>query len=138
MFAPCQSSSQTNRAFLINFLLSSDAEILLLSTRLSMRIGAKTCKDVYAMCTRLPTELPFCIPTLVVGFSLSLSLSLSPFVLAGCRMGASKWGFLDKSTHSPRNPHSYSAGILLAQVGSVGSVLLFSPSKTGSPKLEVQ
>ncbi len=51
----------TSNALLISFLLSSVAEIL------SIRIGAKCAKT----CMRrghIPTELPFCIAQLVVGF----------------------------------------------------------------------
>ncbi len=38
------SHTQTNNALLINFRLSSDAEILLIKHRLSMQIGAKRAK----------------------------------------------------------------------------------------------
>ena len=40
----------TNSALLINFRPSSDAEIFVNEHRLSMRIGAKTCKNVRATC----------------------------------------------------------------------------------------
>ncbi len=40
----------TDDALLINFLLGSDAEIFVNKHRLSMRIGAQTCKNVHAMC----------------------------------------------------------------------------------------
>ena len=53
----------TNSALLINFRLSSDAEILLIKCRLSIRIGAKT-----SHCVHIPTVLPFCIPPLVVEY----------------------------------------------------------------------
>ncbi len=47
---------------LINFWLSSDAEILLVQCQLSIQVGAE--QKVYAMCTtvHVPTKLPFCIP----------------------------------------------------------------------------
>ncbi len=41
----------TNNALLINFLPSSDAEILFNNHRPSIRVGAKTCKNVYVTCT---------------------------------------------------------------------------------------
>ena len=58
----------TNNATLINFPLSSDAEIFVNNRRLSMQIGAKRAKNVYAMhVVHIPTELPFCVPPLLVG-----------------------------------------------------------------------
>ncbi len=60
----------TNNALLINFRLSSDAEILLLSTDLAyIPNRCQTCKNVYAMCIDIyiPIDLSFCIPPLIVG-----------------------------------------------------------------------
>ena len=58
--------SPTNNAPLINFFLSSDAKILLISTDWARKSAPKRAK----MCmrrARVPTELPFCRPPLVVG-----------------------------------------------------------------------
>ncbi len=61
-------ASPTSDALLINFRLSSDAEIFVNKHRLSLQIGAKRAKTcmqgVY-----VPTDLPFCMPQLVVGLS---------------------------------------------------------------------
>ncbi len=46
-----QSTQPTNNALVLNFLLSSEAEIFVDERRPSTQVGAKTCKDVYAMCT---------------------------------------------------------------------------------------
>ncbi len=40
----------TGNALLINFLLSSDADVLISNRRPSMQIGAQTCKNACAMC----------------------------------------------------------------------------------------
>ena len=50
-FSPTHIPYTTNSGPLINFWLSSDAEILLLSTDWAYKIDAKTCKNVHAMCT---------------------------------------------------------------------------------------
>ena len=55
----------TNNALLINFRLSSDAEILLISTDRAYKSAPNMQK-----CVCIPTELPFYIPPLVVGFFL--------------------------------------------------------------------
>ncbi len=47
----CHVTHPTNSALLINFLLSSDAEILSLSTDWALQSGGKTCKNVYTTCT---------------------------------------------------------------------------------------
>ncbi len=55
-----------NNSLLINFRLSSDAEILLTNTDRACELSPKRAKT----CTqrvRIPTELPFCMPPLVVG-----------------------------------------------------------------------
>ncbi len=56
----------TNNAPLIGFRLSSDAEILLISSDWACKNRAKRAKTCmqYAY---VPTELPFCVPPLVVG-----------------------------------------------------------------------
>ncbi len=41
----------TSNTLLINFRLSSDAEIFVNEHRLSRQVGAKTCKNMYATCT---------------------------------------------------------------------------------------
>ena len=56
----------TTHSLLIDFRPSSDAEILLISLRLSIQIGAKRA-NTCMQCAHIPTELPFCIPPLVVG-----------------------------------------------------------------------
>ncbi len=61
MHTPCP----TNKTLLINFLLSSDAEIFVNKHRLSIRIGverAETCTQR----AHVPTEPPLCTPPLVV------------------------------------------------------------------------
>ena len=58
--------SPTNDALSINFWPSSDAEIFVGKHRLGMRTGAKRAKTCVQR-VRIPTELPFCIPPLVVG-----------------------------------------------------------------------
>ncbi len=58
--------TQPNHALLVKFRLSSDAEILLLSTETSIQVGAKLAKTCMN-CVHIPTELPFCAPPLVVG-----------------------------------------------------------------------
>ncbi len=50
----------------MNFRVSSDAETLSLSPQLNMQIGAKRARTC-AQRVHVPTELPFCIPPLVVG-----------------------------------------------------------------------
>ena len=58
----------TNNALPTDFLLSSDAEILLPSAGRGMRVGARTCANVRTRRARIPTEHPFfCTPPLVVG-----------------------------------------------------------------------
>ncbi len=57
----------TNNAPLINFLLSSDAKKNFdYKHRLSILIGTKRAKTCM-QCKHIPTELPFCTPTSVVG-----------------------------------------------------------------------
>ena len=56
----------TNNTLLIKFLLSSDAEIFVNNHRLSMQIVSKHAKKCMQRVDS-PTEIPFCIPTLVVG-----------------------------------------------------------------------
>ena len=57
----------TNNAMLINFLLTSDAEVFVAKHRLSIQIVAKRAKNVYATSIRyIPTELAH-TPPLVVG-----------------------------------------------------------------------
>ncbi len=56
----------TNNALLMNFLLSSDAEIFVNKHRLSMQICTKRAK-MCMQCVFIATELSFCIASLVVG-----------------------------------------------------------------------
>ncbi len=56
----------TNKALLIDFLLSSDAEIFVTKHRLSIQIGAQTCKNVYAMCAC--SDWASILPTAVGGW----------------------------------------------------------------------
>ncbi len=56
----------TNNATLINFRLSSDAKNFVNKHRLSIQIGARRAKTC-VQCVHIPTELPLCIPPLVVG-----------------------------------------------------------------------
>ncbi len=56
----------TNSALLVNFRLSSDAEIFVNKHRLSMQVGAERAR-MRMQRVRIPTELPFCIPPLLVG-----------------------------------------------------------------------
>ncbi len=68
----------TNSALIINFQLSSDGEILLRSADRAYKLApniAKSCMQ----CVHIPTELPFCIPPLVVGYKLVISLFESNF-----------------------------------------------------------
>ena len=61
----------TDNALLTNFRQSSDAEFFFVNKcRLSMQVGAKHA-NACAQCVRVPTELPFCLPPLVVGFPLT-------------------------------------------------------------------
>ncbi len=66
---PCVANQQnpTNNALLIYFLLSSDAEILLISTDWAYKSVPNMQKRVCNVYTYIPTELPLCIPPLVVG-----------------------------------------------------------------------
>ncbi len=57
----------TDNALVINFRVSSDAEITLINTGRAHKIGAKTCKNVACNVYRIPTDVPFCMPPLVVG-----------------------------------------------------------------------
>ena len=59
----------TINELLINFRLSSDAEILLISTDSALQIGAKRAKACM-QCVYISSELPFCMPSLVVGYHL--------------------------------------------------------------------
>ena len=52
----------TNNALLINFRLSSDAGILLLSTDRACKLAPNVQKTLVQR-VRIPTELPFCMPT---------------------------------------------------------------------------
>ena len=61
-------SYPTNNALLINFRLSSDAGILLTSTDWAHKFDGKRAKTCMH-CVHIPTELPFCIPPLVVGYA---------------------------------------------------------------------
>ena len=56
----------TNNALFMNFRPSSDAELFVSKLRLSMQIGAERAKTC-TQCVYIPTELPFCVPPLVVG-----------------------------------------------------------------------
>ena len=64
----------TNNALLIKFRLSSDTIFFVNKHRPSMQIDAKRAKTC-VQCVRIPTELPFCIPPLVVGYVLRNRLS---------------------------------------------------------------
>ena len=64
---PVRACPANNDALLINFRLSSDAENFVNKHRLSMQTGAKTCKKTCMQRVHIPTELPFCMPSLVVG-----------------------------------------------------------------------
>ena len=70
--SPSQPAQQqpcpTNNALSINFLLSSDAEIFVTNHRLGIQVGTKTCKKTCAQRVRISTELPFCMPPLLVGW----------------------------------------------------------------------
>ncbi len=61
----CLPNRQT---LLINFRLSSDAEIFVDKHQLHLQIGAKRAEMcMHCVHTYIPTELPFCMPPLVVG-----------------------------------------------------------------------
>ncbi len=79
----------TNNATLTNFLLSSDAEIFVNKHRPSMQIGAKRAKTCM-QCVHIPTELPFCMPPLVVGQLSSSSSSPPPPTGSAAVCGACK------------------------------------------------
>ncbi len=64
-------SFPTNNALLINFLLSSDAEIFVTNHRLSTHVGAQTCENVHATCTCSDWASIFACHQLVVGFPTS-------------------------------------------------------------------
>ncbi len=59
-------SCPTNNTFLMNFWRSSNAEILLISTNWTYELVTKRAKTC-VQCAYVPTELSFCIPTLLVG-----------------------------------------------------------------------
>ena len=59
-------SFPTNNALLTNFRLSFDAEILLVSTERACK-SAPNVPKACMQCVRSQTELPFCMPLLVVG-----------------------------------------------------------------------
>ncbi len=62
----------TNDSLSIIFRLSSDAEILLIIKLLTEHTNwCQMCKNVYALCIHILTELPVCIPLLVAGCSLN-------------------------------------------------------------------
>ena len=61
-----QLGSPTNNALLIIFLLSSVAEIFVTNPRLSMQVGTK-CEKTCVQHVHVLTELPFCMPPLLVG-----------------------------------------------------------------------
>ena len=60
------SSRPTDNSLLISFRLSSDAKKLFNKHWLSIKIGARRAKTCMR-CVPILTELPFCIPPLVVG-----------------------------------------------------------------------
>ncbi len=64
--SPLTNMNPTNNGPLINFLLSSDAKILLLSTDWAYKSAPKRVKTC-VQCVHIPAELPLCIPPLVVG-----------------------------------------------------------------------
>ena len=68
-------TSPTNNKLRTNFLLSSDAEILLLSTDWAQQIVAK-CAKACMQCVHIPTELPFCMPPIGGWESGTSSLSI--------------------------------------------------------------
>ncbi len=57
----------TNNALLTNFRLSSECRNFATEHRLSMQVGAKRAKTCMQCVRCVPTELPFCMPPLVVG-----------------------------------------------------------------------
>ena len=57
----------TNNALLINFLLSSDAEIFVNEHQLSIQNRRRTSKNVYATCTTCSDRAFILQPPLVVG-----------------------------------------------------------------------
>ncbi len=59
-------ANPTNNALSINFRLSFQCRSFVNKHRLSIQVGAKRAKTCMH-CVHLPTELPFCIPPLVVG-----------------------------------------------------------------------
>ena len=83
--------------------------------QLSMQFGAKMCKKT---CVRCATELPFCVPPLVVGKSLFGLIIVSPQVFLdsvlvrlkkkGCTMPNSvrRHKKKNKKTKKQREPHS--------------------------------
>ena len=75
----------TNNALLINFRLGSDAEIFVYNHRLSMQTGAKHAKTCMER-VRIPTELQFCVPSVMVGCTV-----LVPYLLMSKMIG--KEGF---------------------------------------------
>ena len=79
-----------NNAVLINFRLSSDAEILPNKHWLSIQIGAKRAK-MCVHCAYISTELPFCIPPLVVGYCTHTECRYVKAFLPGCLMNAFIW-----------------------------------------------
>ena len=58
----------TNNALLTNFRLSSDAKFLFISTDWAFK-SAPNVQKMYMQRVCIPTELPFCIPPLVVGYA---------------------------------------------------------------------
>ncbi len=64
----------TNSELLINCRLSSNAEILIVSTDWAYKSGPNVQKRVCKV-YHIPTELPFCIPQLVVGYMLHKRVS---------------------------------------------------------------
>ncbi len=61
-----------NNTLLIDFRPSSRCRICVNNHPLSIQIGGKRAKTCM-QCVDIPTELPFCVPPLVVGFSCSTS-----------------------------------------------------------------
>ncbi len=90
--------SPTNNALLINFLVSSDAETLLISTDRAYKSAPKRAKTC-TQCVHILTELPFCMPPLVVG-----------------KEGRER-GWAKKHTHTrmPEEPSSSSPRMLCAE-----------------------
>ena len=103
ILAETSSECPTNNALSINFRLSSDAEILLISTDWACKIGAKRAKNMYALCTYSNWASIFAYHLRWLGGKKTNWLSFVPSFLWLCL--ATAFFFWKRATGCPKKTH---------------------------------